>query len=215
MSDTVLAIVVLTGGILVQLGLGLIPAVIARRKGRSFAGYWLFGFLFFIPALVVSLLVPPVPKSRQVPGGIADRLPCLFCSESVSPNSTVCPYCHQDRPSPEWVAPDVANVLASADDDELRTFASRDRAMRMSSFGQMYESAWKQAWEIALDNGATDGFGPAWRAVMDRSAYIPQAATLVAHTALALNAAPLLGPQELRLVLGPWQSTFGRVLAAL
>ena len=36
--------------------LGLIPAELARRKGRSFTGFWLFG-VFFLPfAIAVALL---------------------------------------------------------------------------------------------------------------------------------------------------------------
>ena len=55
-----------TGGLtLLLLGavaLGLIPATIARRKGRSFAGYWLFGAVFLPFALVVVLLLPEEPR---------------------------------------------------------------------------------------------------------------------------------------------------------
>ena len=38
--------------------LGLIPATVAQRKGRSFVGYWLFGVLLFPFALAVALLLP-------------------------------------------------------------------------------------------------------------------------------------------------------------
>jgi hypothetical protein len=42
--------------LLLPLVLGVIPAVLARRKGRSFAGFWVFG-VFFLPfALAVVLL---------------------------------------------------------------------------------------------------------------------------------------------------------------
>ena len=45
--------------------LGLIPATIARRKGRSFIGYWLFGIVFLPFALAVVLLLP---EERSRPG---------------------------------------------------------------------------------------------------------------------------------------------------
>lgn len=37
--------------------LALIPAIIARGKGRSFVGFWLFGVFFFLIALIVSLVI--------------------------------------------------------------------------------------------------------------------------------------------------------------
>ena len=56
-----------TGGVILLLvlgsmALGLIPATIARRKGRSFGGYWLFGAVFLPFALVVALLLPEEPR---------------------------------------------------------------------------------------------------------------------------------------------------------
>ena len=37
--------------------LALIPANIAQNKGYSFGGYWLFGVCFFLPALIVALVI--------------------------------------------------------------------------------------------------------------------------------------------------------------
>ena len=37
--------------------LGLVPATIARRKGRSFGWWWIFGALTWIVAMVAVLLV--------------------------------------------------------------------------------------------------------------------------------------------------------------
>ncbi|MCL4312986.1 MAG: zinc ribbon domain-containing protein [Actinobacteria bacterium] len=41
--------------------LGLIPATIANRKGRSFALWWFYGWMLFIVALIHSLLIRPRP----------------------------------------------------------------------------------------------------------------------------------------------------------
>lgn len=60
--------------LLLYIGLGFIPANIAKKKGYSFGLFWLFGFFFFVPALIVSLCIsdknapqqyfqPPVPVS--------------------------------------------------------------------------------------------------------------------------------------------------------
>jgi hypothetical protein len=38
--------------------LGLIPAFLARRKGRSFWWWWLGGFVAWLPSLVLVLVLP-------------------------------------------------------------------------------------------------------------------------------------------------------------
>ena len=51
--------------------LALLPAWIAQRKGRSFTRFYVFGFLLFIVALPVALLIkdtrPPAESSEQLP----------------------------------------------------------------------------------------------------------------------------------------------------
>ena len=43
--------------LIIAAGLGLIPAGIAKKKGRSFGLWWLYGFLLFIVALIHSLVI--------------------------------------------------------------------------------------------------------------------------------------------------------------
>ena len=45
--------------LLLAVVLGLIPASIARSKGRSFFGFWLYGALLFIVALPHAILAKP------------------------------------------------------------------------------------------------------------------------------------------------------------
>jgi hypothetical protein len=45
--------------------LGLIPATVAHRKGKSFVGYWLFGVVLFPFALVVALLLPALDQPSR------------------------------------------------------------------------------------------------------------------------------------------------------
>lgn len=45
--------------------IGLIPAIIAQGKGRSFLGWWLFGALLFIVALPIILVLDPLPGSQK------------------------------------------------------------------------------------------------------------------------------------------------------
>lgn len=51
--------------LLLYIGLGFIPANIANKKGYSFGLYWLFGFFFFVPALMVSLLISDKNAPQQ------------------------------------------------------------------------------------------------------------------------------------------------------
>lgn len=59
--------------LVLRVALGLVPALIARRKGRSFAGWWAAGSIFLIAALPAALLVPRVktadggPDSNEAP----------------------------------------------------------------------------------------------------------------------------------------------------
>lgn len=43
--------------VFVSVALAFIPANMARKKGYSYGGFWLFGFLCFLPALIVALVI--------------------------------------------------------------------------------------------------------------------------------------------------------------
>ena len=47
--------------------LGLIPAVIAYRKGRSFGLWWIYGSMLFIVALFAAPLIGAVPAAATAP----------------------------------------------------------------------------------------------------------------------------------------------------
>jgi hypothetical protein len=70
--------------------LGLIPAEIARRKGRSFVEFWVFGAAAFIIALPVALMIKPQPTASEVR--------CPSCAEIVKRAARVCKHCHRDLP---------------------------------------------------------------------------------------------------------------------
>jgi hypothetical protein len=64
--------------------LGLIPAVLAHRKGRGFWTWWLFGSLFWIIAIVAVFVVE-------------DRRPkCPECREPVQREAVRCPHCQAE-----------------------------------------------------------------------------------------------------------------------
>jgi hypothetical protein len=45
--------------IITSLLLGLIPAAIARSKGRDFLTWWIYGWMIFIVALVHAIVIRP------------------------------------------------------------------------------------------------------------------------------------------------------------
>jgi hypothetical protein len=74
--------------VIVALGaavMGLIPASIADRKGRSFGAWWLYGFAFYVIAVIHVLLAEDLT-----------RRPCPWCAESIRPEARICPHCGRD-----------------------------------------------------------------------------------------------------------------------
>ena len=86
--------------------LGLIPAVIAYRKGRSFGLWWIYGSMLFIVALFHSLLIkpkvqpPPLVKEKielaepVLPEGTKR---CQHCGQLIDGLSMRCPVCKREQ----------------------------------------------------------------------------------------------------------------------
>ncbi len=85
--------------LLIGLIIGVIPAAIAQRKGRSFVAWWIYGFLLFIVALPHSLLLKRSEagiEARQLSEGMQK---CPFCAEMIRQEAKVCRFCHSDLTS--------------------------------------------------------------------------------------------------------------------
>ena len=89
--------------------LGLIPAVIAHRKGRSFGLWWIYGTMLFIVALFHALyfLKPQVqqampmeqpPSPPPEPSLPEDTKQCCFCGQLIGVHSAQCPVCKGVQP---------------------------------------------------------------------------------------------------------------------
>ena len=73
--------------------LGLIPATIASRKGRSFFGWWVYGTLLFLIALIHSLVIREDTWSE--PAQVVRRS-CPACGKSNDASATFCRHCGKE-----------------------------------------------------------------------------------------------------------------------
>ncbi len=93
----------------IMAGLAFVPAGIAKKKGYSYGGFWVFGFFLFIPAIIVVAAMKerasqPVQLSYTQPFAQAPQPPaslaqppgtcyCTHCGALMPEDSAFCPTC--------------------------------------------------------------------------------------------------------------------------
>lgn len=83
--------------LIVAIVIGLLPAAIAKSKGRNFALWWLYGAALFIVALPHALLMSAdergLERAALATGAVRK---CPACAELIKAEAKVCRYCgHQ------------------------------------------------------------------------------------------------------------------------
>jgi hypothetical protein len=84
--------------IIIAIVIGLIPAAIARSKGRSFALWWLYGALLWIVALPHALLLKVDQHTLDRQAEAAGMKKCPFCAEMIREEAAVCRFCQREQP---------------------------------------------------------------------------------------------------------------------
>ncbi len=83
--------------------MGLLPAVIARRKGRAFVPWWVFGALVFVVALPASLFIESDAKALEAADLYTGRKKkCPECAAILKAEANDCRSCrrgfsHEER----------------------------------------------------------------------------------------------------------------------
>ena len=83
----------------------LVVGLVAKSRGRSFIGWFLYTLLIWPVALVHLLLIGRTERGWERKAQVEGRARCPHCAEFIQRQARVCPHCRKDvRESPAAAA---------------------------------------------------------------------------------------------------------------
>ncbi len=79
--------------------LGVIPAMIAQKKGYAAGLWWLYGAALFVIALPHALLLEPKREVQDRCAENSGRRKCPFCAEMIMAEARLCRFCNRELPA--------------------------------------------------------------------------------------------------------------------
>lgn len=125
--------------VLLPIVLGLVPAVVAQAKGRSFVAWWLYGTLLWIVAMPHALLLSTDQGRIDARAVRQGGKKCPHCAEIIRHDARVCRFCGREQLDGEIAAVSKQSELV----DGQCAGHEREDENKNAAWVDAYETKWR------------------------------------------------------------------------